>query len=493
MNPAFRPYLLPTLALIAGLAALGWQQPPSSMGWPHFPLDDAYIHASVARQFSETAVWGLNAGEFAGASSSPAWTLLLAAGFGLVGPQLWLLFVLNLVLGFGALAGIMGLSHPSSNRTLVGLAAVAAVPLPYLIFLGMEHTLQLVVALLMARSVIQGGTSRMAAGVSVAIAGFAPMVRYELIFPVMCLAALSAVEGRWRLALAMVSASASSVILFGAWSMANGGFFLPNSLLMKSALVGGWWHQWEDNFSAGAPVLLLAVASLAATSPIAKRHSLVYAGTVLLHLAFAKVGWLHRYEAWLIGWGLPLAWNGLSVLGKRVPSSGLLAWAFILISLGQRSVNAVTDYGLHLRIMLDNDIRIARFIGQTGVSSVALHNIGVASWINDEVNILDVAGLASNEVCQLHLGHQLSGTSIATLVGANEVELAAFDQGWLPNDMPPNLLALGSLTFPLGDRNTTATTKLWVGPSGSIGSLQAGIRSAAAQPDEGIVWTLSPN
>src|SRR6185312_12642286 len=53
-----------------------------------YPLDDSYIHLSLARTLAFHHVWGIEPTAFASASSSPGWTLLLAAVDVLIGPHL---------------------------------------------------------------------------------------------------------------------------------------------------------------------------------------------------------------------------------------------------------------------------------------------------------------------------------------------------------------------------------------------------------------------
>jgi hypothetical protein len=62
-------------AIIAAAVFLGMRSTGGRLG---YTLDDPYIHLSIARNLAAHGVWGVNEGEFAGASSSPLWTLLLA-------------------------------------------------------------------------------------------------------------------------------------------------------------------------------------------------------------------------------------------------------------------------------------------------------------------------------------------------------------------------------------------------------------------------------
>src|SRR4029453_12096 len=64
------------LALTALLLWIGIRQTGHAFVYAQ---DDPYIHLSLARTLADHGVWGLRADQFASASSSPLWTLLLAA------------------------------------------------------------------------------------------------------------------------------------------------------------------------------------------------------------------------------------------------------------------------------------------------------------------------------------------------------------------------------------------------------------------------------
>src|SRR5215216_1788334 len=59
-----------------------------------FPLDDAWIHLTYARNFAQHGEWAFRLGEKSAASTSPLWTFLLSIGFLLrLAPYIWTYFL----------------------------------------------------------------------------------------------------------------------------------------------------------------------------------------------------------------------------------------------------------------------------------------------------------------------------------------------------------------------------------------------------------------
>jgi hypothetical protein len=118
-----------------------------------YAQDDPYIHLAIARTLAEHGVWGIRPQEFASASSSPLWTLVLA-GFWKAGLHVvWLPIVLNVMCGVALLAFVDRLlagSLGARERGLFLTALVFATPLPTLALIGMEHSLQILLTLLVA-------------------------------------------------------------------------------------------------------------------------------------------------------------------------------------------------------------------------------------------------------------------------------------------------------------------------------------------------------
>ncbi|RYD65846.1 MAG: hypothetical protein EOP83_06450, partial [Verrucomicrobiaceae bacterium] len=93
---------LGTLFLILcylGVASWMWVSIADRTGSWSYTLDDPYIHGAIARNIAEHGSFGIIPGEFAGASSSILWTVLLAVAYLFFGPEAWVC---------GAIATIFG-------------------------------------------------------------------------------------------------------------------------------------------------------------------------------------------------------------------------------------------------------------------------------------------------------------------------------------------------------------------------------------------------
>jgi hypothetical protein len=76
-NPTTRTICIGLLCLFPFLVILLGSQLQNSIG---FPLDDAWIHQTYARNFLQTLSWEYNSGQVSAGSTSPLWTLLLVPG-----------------------------------------------------------------------------------------------------------------------------------------------------------------------------------------------------------------------------------------------------------------------------------------------------------------------------------------------------------------------------------------------------------------------------
>src|SRR6266540_6836718 len=79
-----------------------------------FPLDDAWIHLTYARNFAEHGEWAFRLGERSAGSTAPLWTFLLGIGFFLkLAPYIWTYFLGWLVLT------LLGIHAEATARQLI--------------------------------------------------------------------------------------------------------------------------------------------------------------------------------------------------------------------------------------------------------------------------------------------------------------------------------------------------------------------------------------
>ena len=168
-----------------------------------YPLDDMYITMSIAKNFSQYAVWGVTRFEFSSCSSTPLYLLLLAGCYRVTGVNEWWPLILAII--SGALA-IVAADHFLSSlrislRTISDVALVLFVPLFTIAETGMEHSLHILLSLLFLGSAVKSIDTGARAYTLFILAPIMVLVRFESIFMITICAALLLVRRRWKDAL----------------------------------------------------------------------------------------------------------------------------------------------------------------------------------------------------------------------------------------------------------------------------------------------------
>ncbi len=148
-----------------------------------YALDDAYIHMAMAKNFSQSGVWGVTRYGFTPSSSSLLWTLLLSLTYYLGGvnqlaPLLWNLVFAILVLAV-ADAILSWYKTPAAIKFVALLGIIFLVPLPMLILSGMEQGLQTLLSMLavfLAARLLSGESPGSARRDAVGLLILAPLV-----------------------------------------------------------------------------------------------------------------------------------------------------------------------------------------------------------------------------------------------------------------------------------------------------------------------------
>jgi hypothetical protein len=471
------PLAVALAILLAAVAVLVAWSLRHSAGHLVYALDDAYIHMAMARNLAEHGVFGVTRYGFTSSSSSPLWTLLLAGLFALLGPRPWLPLALNVLFAASVLAAADRVLQDHGvrprSRRLALVAVVVLTPLPPLVLVGQEHLLHATLTLAFAARL----TWAPPRAALLLLAPALTAARYEGLFLVLIGCLLLAARRRFAFALALGVVSLLPPAVYGLVSLAHGWYALPNPILLKGALgegLTGWRLLALVPFLGGWGELvrtphLLAIAVLAGVTLLARWRSpssregtllIVFIGTAILHLQYARTGWFYRYEAYLVALGIVVTAVALDGLGDGVrprwlPAALVSAAALVC---AVRGVRAHVDTPGAVGNIYEQQIQMGRFLGRYyRGASVAANDIGAIDWLAD-LRVLDLWGLASRDVAGAKLTGRYTTAGIAQLARSRGVRVAVIYERWLDaaGGVPPEWVRAGrwrvASSVVLGDR-----------------------------------------
>jgi len=417
-----------------GLLALGVAAPLAyvaasrAAGFSGFPLDDAFIHQTYARNLALRGAWSYSAGEVSAGSTSPLWTLLMAAGHGLrlalPGWPIGMGIALSLLSAW--LGGVWGERALGVPRLLGAAILLGEWHLVWAAVSGME--IPLFVAWLMAcwwllarleAEAGAGWTAVMGLGL-VAAAGV--WIRPEAILALPFLgvgAGLARGSQRQRVwwGLTVVGVPLISLLLYFAFNRSLGGGIWPNTFYAKQVEYGvlrgeGWVQRAGGQAAAilAGPLVVLAPFVLVAAygalkqrrwerlAPLAWSIAHVAAYTARLPVSYQHGRYLIPVVpvALLYGAaGLRLVWirMGGGLAGRVVVRGAWLSWgavALVFLMLGGRAY--VRDVGL-----IDEEmVATARWVeAHTPEGAViAAHDIGALGFYGER-RLVDLGGLTN--------------------------------------------------------------------------------------------------
>ncbi len=428
----------PAFLLMAFLYIGGVMTCVAAAGAPFaYPLDDTYIHLALARTLATTGVWGVQPQDAAAASSSPMWTLLLASVYRLwparyYGMLLALPLALNLLFGVLSLAiWTLILKRGAPAYGAIWRAAALAVitfitALVPISCIGMEHTAQIFICVSLAWCAARAlaGEDHATGAIRIALlSALAVGVRYESLFLVAPLGAIALLRRRLDLAAALGVGAVAPVVGFGVYWMARGGWPLPNSLLLKAveplqaagalgAFKGVIRNLWEGKISSLALAVVLALMAALVARTLARRERIITTPVLMaavtlaatgLQYALGSLGWLYRYEAWLLALGavsalllVAASWPPQAWRAPRRAVALTLCGVVCLVATGVRSVDAT-----RMVIGAPDDRRqehlaVARFLAANYQGQpVIVNDVGFAAYYGRS-RLLDLFGLAAN-------------------------------------------------------------------------------------------------
>lgn len=125
-----------------------------------FPLDDAWIHQTYARNLAHTGEWAFLPDQPSAGSTAPGWSTLLAVGYWLnIGPYIWTYLIGWFILwglGISAMIGFKSLlPHRSELGIIAGVLVIFEWHMTWAAGSGMETLLSALIAILVLIWIIQ--------------------------------------------------------------------------------------------------------------------------------------------------------------------------------------------------------------------------------------------------------------------------------------------------------------------------------------------------
>lgn len=441
-----------------------------------YALDDPYIHIALAKTLSESGTWGFAPGEFASGSSSPLWTILLAALYFVFGVQEWMPLAIGTIAnGIMVCSFVKTWSRANVNpgmQLFIGLFALLVIPVSVTANMGMEHGLHaafLVLVLSCFLDVLSDSSPRCGLLMST-FAFLATATRYESLFVLFPLALALLLFRKPRQAFALLSFAILPVVIFGAYSGLHGGHFLPNSLLLKGSTSanGGVAEGLLRLVSGVSPAtihvyLLLALflifALLPKASVLIRVSSLALSIATVGQMILARVGIQFRYEAYLLCLGcllLPLAlkpYEGtlarirIALAERPLPVTHLISllagYGIVLLFFCPfllRGVDATKTIVRAPREIHGQQGQMARIFkslspGQKGC--VAINDLGLMA-LHSDCPIVDLWGLGSRETANLKMEGLMNRESLGQLFAEKKVRYVAVFNSWFPASLLPS-------------------------------------------------------
>jgi hypothetical protein len=461
-----------------------------------YPLDDTYIHLTLAKNIALHHQWGIQPESFASASSSPLYTLILGLLFMVIGIQPLLPLFLNLLAGIALLYVITRVLVKEGliplNQWIILGAVLVFTPLPILVISGMEHTFQCLWSFLLLfglsswmetytgdfADLIMQNRRKATTGLPWPLLCYAFLLvgtRYEGLFLIAIAMLLLAGKGRWWAATQLGIAGGLPVILFGLYAWSKGSYFLPNSILLKSGTTDGLGALVQSiltdklalskqGITGVATQRLLFILPLCFLVFRTSRDwtwrygywLLLCGGTALLHLCLASTGWFYRYEGYLVLnatviTGIlciklgPSLWAKSPLLVKGV---AILLFGYLMLPLVLRSSAGITKATRACLNIYEQQQQMGKFLQQYYPhQAVAANDIGAIGY-QSSAHLLDLWGLGNIDVARAKMTHRWTPDFLDSLARAKGVQVVLVYDSWFDPALLARWTKVGTWTIP---------------------------------------------
>lgn len=458
-----------------------------------YALDDAYIHAAMAKNLSQHGVWGVTEHGFSSTSSSLLWTILLSAFFALFGVNEAMPFLINF---FSATLLLVLLYYIFKKYnlafwqlTLMLTAFIIFIPLPYLVMGGLEHILQILITLAYIYAVARREGSPRPGNEKLLflLAPLVVLVRFEGLFIIAAVSLLLLVRKRYFSFFVNSAAGVLPVVVYGVVSLLKGWYFLPNSVLLKGirpeitnpGKMLAFIYSGLQHAVANIHLMVLLICVLALLWFLYRKHhglwtpsgvmGMVFGIVLACQMLFSESGyflnrypWI-RYDSYLVAMGVFVLFVGLGEIEKektgktkpRLPEILMVSLLIFVVFLplkergGRASIHVVRAtaniYG--------QQYQMGRFLKKYYPGeAVAVNDIGAVCFLAD-VRCFDVWGLATRETADLLQTKTYTPANLAAAVRRSGVRVAVVYDFFprligVESDLPEDWIKVGQWRIP---------------------------------------------
>lgn len=391
-----------------------------------FVLDDPYIHLALAENILH-GHYGVNLVEYSAPSSSILWPIIIAPLTLIYDPSIAIL-VVNIGVSLGIIylvAGFMqkklSLLHLNvsfGKQVIIIAMFVLATNLIGLSFIGMEHNLQVLFAVIIAIGLVNTSDKQAVKSYFWWAVILAPLIRYENIL----ISAIALLYCFWQKDY-VKSILAGVVIvclcaLFSYFLLSLGLQYLPDSILAKSKIASSGFSSIAGNFlnnflvpmtlpkAVGFVLLVIQFGFfIILNKRLEAKWRLAICAILLifLQLSFGRIGWFFRYEmavwAFLLIIMFDLFTQQLSTPNtvtcyQKYSQRFILGFIVALAFLESFFVLAASPFAASN--VYHQQYQMHRFLTEIYQQPVAVNDLGWTSFRNNNY-VLDFWGLGSNK------------------------------------------------------------------------------------------------
>ncbi len=478
--------LVPLLGvtLLAGAAVSIYLWSSSRLAGPGFPLDDAWIHQTYARNLANWGQWSYLKDQPSAGSTSPLWSLALALGYMLkINPLAWAYGLGGLGLVCAALAGeslfrrLSGGEKAARGRVpWAGLFLAGEYHLVWAAASGMETIWYAALVLLVLGQVCAGQGRRW--GLIGLLVGLGAWVRPDavtLLGPVLWVIVLGSPDWKSRLrALGWMAAGfAVGFVPYLLFNLQIQGTLWPNTFYAKQAeyaemrsapLLVRFVEQLKLPLVGGGLFLLPGFMYLIVR--VVTRRQWAGLGAAIWFLGFAaiyaeRLPVTYQYGRYLMP-AMPvyfvLGISGLAALSEawkgRAAWVVSRVWLLSLVGVWLAFYGVVAGYyARDVAIIQSEMVDTAKWLAENTEPGalLAVHDIGAVGYFSDR-QIVDLAGLISPDVIPIIRDED----ALASWLDAQGVDYLVTLDGWytrLPQGKEPVYTSTGRVVQEAGGKN----------------------------------------